>query len=61
MRTNLPTGEYGVVNAAFLVESRALERFDQEVDAAGADLAGLIRIRYVGPLVPYSFVDLGLD
>jgi len=43
------------VNAAFLVEDRRVEAFSQAVTALGRELAGRIRLRYIGPLPPYSF------
>jgi hypothetical protein len=61
VRPDLPIGEYGVVSAAFLVPETDLQRFDGAVETAGGDLGPLLRFRYVGPLVPYSFAELGLD
>jgi hypothetical protein len=43
------------VNAAFLVDERRVDEFSQAVSALGRELAGRIRLRYVGPLPPYSF------
>ena len=50
-------GEYGVVRASFLVSREDVTRFDAAAEAAAASLAGRVRIRCVGPLPPYSFVD----
>ena len=43
------------VNAAFLVEERDVDGFSQAVSELGRELAGRIRLRYVGPIPPYSF------
>jgi hypothetical protein len=43
------------VNAAFLVEEDRIDDFSRAVGALGRELAGRIRLRYVGPLPPYSF------
>jgi Gas vesicle synthesis protein GvpL/GvpF len=45
------------VNAAFLVESSAVETFSSEVGALTEELGERMRIRYVGPMPPYSFAD----
>jgi Gas vesicle synthesis protein GvpL/GvpF len=44
------------VNAAFLVEEDRIDDFSRAVSALGRELAGRIRLRYVGPLPPYSFI-----
>jgi hypothetical protein len=43
------------VDAAFLVEEGRIDAFSEAVTALGRELAGRIRLRYVGPLPPYSF------
>jgi Gas vesicle synthesis protein GvpL/GvpF len=47
------------LNASFLVEAPRVGDFDQAVDKIGRDQAGRMRIKYVGPLPPHSFVELG--
>jgi hypothetical protein len=42
-------------NAAFLVDETRVGEFNEAVTALGRELAGRIRLRYVGPLAPYSF------
>lgn len=54
-RLEPPSTPDGAVNAAFLVEGARVEAFSQAVTALGRELAGRIRLRYVGPLPPYSF------
>jgi hypothetical protein len=43
------------VDAAFLVDESRVDAFSEAVTALGRELAGRIRLRYVGPLPPYSF------
>jgi hypothetical protein len=43
------------VNAAFLVERDRLDEFSGAVGELGRELEGRVRLRYVGPLPPYSF------
>lgn len=49
------SGVDAAVNAAFLVEDGRIDEFSRAVSALGRELAGRIRLRYVGPLPPYSF------
>ena len=49
------SGVDAAVNGAFLVEDGRVEEFSRAVSALGRELAGRIRLRYVGPLPPYSF------
>jgi Gas vesicle synthesis protein GvpL/GvpF len=53
--------ERGVVNASFLVEKTVIPAFDEEVQSIGREYAALVRFKYVGPLPPYTFVDISLD
>jgi hypothetical protein len=54
-RLEPPSTADGAFNAAFLVEEKRVEEFNQAVTALKRELAGRIRLRYVGPLPPYSF------
>jgi hypothetical protein len=49
------SGMESAVNAAFLVDKGRIDEFSEAVTALGRELAGRIRLRYVGPLPPYSF------
>jgi hypothetical protein len=53
---NEVTGQHQVLNAAFLVPRDRRGAFDEEVAALAAELEEPLRIRYVGPQPPYSFV-----
>lgn len=48
-----------VVNAAFLIERERREEFEAAVEGVGADLAGRVRLRLLGPVAPYDFVPGG--
>ena len=50
-------GEYGVVNASFLVQRDALNRFEDALEESSASLTPRVKLRHIGPLPPYSFVD----
>lgn len=50
-------GEYGLVNASFLVDRTRLGAFDETFEHLRARTEDLVTFRYVGPLPPYSFVD----
>jgi Gas vesicle synthesis protein GvpL/GvpF len=54
-RVEPPSTAESAVNAAFLVDERRIDEFSHAVSALGRELAGRIRLRYVGPLPPYSF------
>ena len=58
-RLESPSTAESAVNAAFLVEERRIDEFSEAVSALGRDLAGRIRLRYLGPLPPYSFTGAG--
>lgn len=47
------------VNASFLVEREQLDVFSGAVADLGMQVAGRLRLRYLGPLPPYSFTDDG--
>jgi hypothetical protein len=47
-----------LLNAAFLVERAREEEFDDAVAALAAEHAGRLVFNYVGPLPPYSFINL---
>ena len=56
-RAEPPTTRNGAVNAAFLVRRDRVDDFSEAVERLAAKLGDRIRIRYVGPLPPYSFAD----
>ena len=51
------TGKDGAFAAAFLVPRQGIDDFSRAVKGLADELSDRIRIRYVGPLPPYSFAD----
>jgi hypothetical protein len=54
------TADEMVAHAAFLINKEWLKEFDNAVDEAAEEFKDRININYVGPLAPFSFVDLKL-
>lgn len=57
-RTNKPLGDRMIMNAAFLVNTDAMEDFDNQVNKLAAEGQERIKLKYVGPVPPCNFVDL---
>lgn len=53
-------GEQMFLNASFLVSKGQEIAFDNQMAELGEQLGEDIKIKYVGPLAPYNFVDLGI-
>jgi hypothetical protein len=53
---NQPGQPDDVVNAAFLVERKRAQAFEDAVEQQGERLHGRVRLRLLGPLAPYDFV-----
>jgi hypothetical protein len=51
-----PDSAEGVVNAAFLVEDKKREAFEQAAEELARQWHGRVRLRLLGPLAPYDFV-----
>jgi len=51
------TGQNQVLHAALLVERSARTRTDEAIAQLGRTLPDRLRLRYIGPQPPYSFVD----
>jgi hypothetical protein len=47
----------GAVSAAFLVDRDRVEEFSAAVAELEAEVKGRMRVRYIGPLPPYSFTE----
>jgi Gas vesicle synthesis protein GvpL/GvpF len=45
------------VNAAFLVERSRVDEFSEAVAKLADEVEGRMRVRYIGPLPPYSFTE----
>jgi hypothetical protein len=57
--TGQPRGTL-IVKASFLVDEGRIAQFDDAVAELAAESAGIAEFDYVGPLPPYSFVNLNL-
>src|SRR5204863_5990318 len=55
-----PDGEHGALSLALLVDRGAVETVSERLDRLAAELSPPLRFKLVGPLPPYSFVDLEL-
>ena len=58
-RTEPAGGHDGAFDLAFLVERDGVDAFSKAVVALGDQVGDRIAVRYVGPLPPYSFADVG--
>jgi hypothetical protein len=47
-----------VLNEAFLVDRNRAQAFAEAVDTVAAERTDRMRFRLLGPMPPYSFVDL---
>lgn len=59
-RENEPDADEIVAHAAFLIDRGWLNEFDNEVEKLAEEFKERIEIHYVGPMAPFSFVDLQL-
>jgi Gas vesicle synthesis protein GvpL/GvpF len=59
-RTEELTNAEAAFSLAFLVDRDRLDRFSAAVRALAEEIGERLRIRYVGPLPPYSFADVEL-
>jgi gas vesicle protein GvpL/GvpF len=59
--TEQATGEHGALNLAFLVERERIDAFGSAVGELGGHFGERIKLRFVGPLPPYSFAEAELD
>jgi len=60
-RLNSPLGVQNVLNASFLIERARESDFKKEVYALDSQYQGKVNFKYVGPLAPYSFVNVKLE
>jgi hypothetical protein len=51
-----PSAPEEVLNSAFLIERDHQDTFEAAVEALGAELAGRVRLRMIGPVAAYDFV-----
>ena len=60
-KLNSPLGIKNVLNASFLVERGKEGDFQKEVFKLDSQYQGKVNFKYVGPLAPYSFVNVNLE
>jgi hypothetical protein len=60
-RLNNPLGVKNILNASFLIERARESDFKKEVFRLDSQYQGKVNFKYVGPLAPYSFVNLKLE
>jgi len=53
-------GEEMIFNGSFLVDKKTESEFDQRVNELSSKHEGELNFKYIGPLPPYSFVNLKL-
>jgi hypothetical protein len=58
---NNPLGVKNILNASFLIESARESDFQKEVFKLDSQYQGKVNFKYVGPLAPYSFVNVKLE
>lgn len=59
-KENEPNADEMVAHAAFLIDKGWMKEFDNAVEQVGEEFKERIQIHYVGPLAPFSFVNLQL-
>jgi hypothetical protein len=60
-RLNEPVGVKNILNASFLINRSRESEFQEEVYKLDSKYQGKVNFKYVGPLPPYSFVNLKLE
>lgn len=60
-KTNDPYGELMIINAAFLVEKEKEAEFDLRVQGIQDEYGENIKLKYVGSLPPFNFVNLVIE
>jgi hypothetical protein len=59
-RESEPNRDEMLAHAAFLIDKGWLKEFDHRVEKMGEEFKERIQIHYVGPMAPFSFVNLQL-
>jgi hypothetical protein len=60
-RLNDPVGIKNILNGSFLMDKSREKEFQEEVYKLDSKYQGKVNFKYVGPLPPYSFVNLKLE
>lgn len=59
-REGKPIGDEMFMNVSFLVSKGREKEFDNTLEEIAQKLDGRVKFKYVGPLAPYNFVELGI-
>jgi hypothetical protein len=60
VRVGKPLRDLMALNASFLVDRAELKKFDRVLEKLHAQVGHRLQFDCVGPVAPYSFVDLKL-
>jgi len=60
-KLNNSLGVKNILNASFLIDRSEESNFQQEVYKLDSQYQGKVNFKYVGPLAPYSFINLELE
>jgi hypothetical protein len=60
VQSNDPLGVKNILNASFLIDRFKEKEFQEQIHTLDAKYQGKVNLKYVGPLPPYSFVNLKL-
>ncbi len=60
-RLNAPAGVKNLLNASFLIEKSKEIEFVEKVRKLDTEYKGKMNFKYVGPLSPYSFIEITLE
>lgn len=61
VRLGQPAHERIALSASFLIEEQRMQEFDAAVESVAAAQANRMRLKYIGPLPPHSFVELATE
>jgi len=50
-----------IINSAFLVEKYKETEFDQKVNELEAKYSSKLKLKYIGKVPPFNFVNLAID
>ncbi|MCR4288539.1 MAG: GvpL/GvpF family gas vesicle protein [Deltaproteobacteria bacterium] len=61
IRENRLHGDNMILNAAFLVREARIKEFDRAVKEIDAGYGGGVKLKYVGPVPPFNFVNIIIE
>ena len=60
-KLNRTFGEKMIINAAFLVDKEKIPQFDRKVEDIDAKYGEMVKLKYVGEVPPFNFVNLTIQ